>query len=125
MSLVRVSRSGSQWRAGWVFDGMGLDSTEQSVTADTREELASRLVGRWAEMFADRYAVAGSDVGESPQVDIVVHGVTTLSDYARVSGALKNLSPVVEAGAAGQAGSVEAAGCLLRGDGAVETVYCP
>lgn len=99
MSLVRVSRSGSQWRAGWVFDGMGLDSTEQSVTADTKEELASRLVGRWAEMFADRYAVAGSDVGESPQVDIVVHGVTTLSDYARVSGALKNLSPVVEAGA--------------------------
>lgn len=99
MSLVRVSRSGSQWRAGWVFDGMGLDSTEQSVTADTKEELASRLIGRWAEMFADRYAVAGSDVGESPQVDIVVHGVTNLTDYARVSGALKNLSPVVEAGA--------------------------
>ncbi len=99
MSLVRVSRSGSQWRAGWVFDGMGLDSTEQSVTADTREELASRVIGRWAEMFADRYAVAGSDVGESPQVDIVVHGVTSLTDYARVSGVLKNLSPVLEAGA--------------------------
>lgn len=99
MSLVRVSRSGSQWRAGWVFDGMGLDSTEQSVTADTREELAARLVGRWAEMFADRYAVAGSDVDESPQVDIVVHGVSNLRDYASVSGALKNLSPVTEAGA--------------------------
>lgn len=99
MSLVRVSRSGSQWRAGWVFDGMGLDSTEQSVTADTREELASRMVGQWAEMFADRYAVAGSDVEESPQVDIVVHGVGGLADYARINGALKNLSPVVEAGA--------------------------
>lgn len=99
MSLVRVSRSGSQWRAGWVFDGMGLDSTEQAVTADTREELAARVIGRWAEMFADRYAVAGSDVGESPQVDIVVHGVTSLKDYARVSGVLKNLSPVLDAGA--------------------------
>lgn len=99
ISLVRVSRSGSQWRAGWVFDGMGLDSTEQSVTADTKEELAARVIGRWAEMFADRYAVAGSDVGESPQVDIVVHGVTSLTDYARVNGALKQLSPVVEAGA--------------------------
>lgn len=99
MSLVRVSRSGSQWRAGWVFDGMGLDSTEQSVTAGTREELAARLVGRWAEMFADRYAVAGSDVDESPQVDIVVHGVSNLRDYANVSGALKDLSPVTEAGA--------------------------
>ncbi|MBL3558110.1 MULTISPECIES: DUF2066 domain-containing protein [Marinobacter] len=99
MSLVRVRRSGSQWRAGWVFEGMGLDSTEQSVTADTREELASRLIGRWAEMFADRYAVAGSDVDEAPQVDIVVHGVTNLQDYARVSGALKSLSPVTEAGA--------------------------
>ncbi|MFN2361101.1 MAG: DUF2066 domain-containing protein [Marinobacter sp.] len=99
MSLVRVSRSGSQWRAGWVFDGMGLDSTEQSVTADTREELAASVIGRWAEMFADRYAVAGSDVDESPQVEIVVHGVTSLTDYARVSGVLKNLSPVIEAGA--------------------------
>ncbi|MDL0432548.1 DUF2066 domain-containing protein [Marinobacter sp. TBZ242] len=99
ISLVRVSRSGSQWRAGWVFDGMGLDSTEQSVTADTKEDLAARVIGRWAEMFADRYAVAGSDVGESPQVDIVVHGVTSLTDYARVNGALKKLSPVVEAGA--------------------------
>lgn len=99
MSLVRVRRSGSQWRAGWVFDGMGLDSTEQSVTADTKEELAARVIGRWAEMFADRYAVAGSDVGESPQVDIVVHGVTDLTDYASVNGVLKNLSPVLEAGA--------------------------
>ncbi|PXX91528.1 DUF2066 domain-containing protein [Marinobacter vulgaris] len=99
ISLVRVSRSGSQWRAGWVFDGMGLDSTEQSVTADTREELAARVIGRWAEMFADRYAVAGSDVGESPQVDIVVHGVTTLTDYAGVSSALEKLSPVTDAGA--------------------------
>ncbi|NMT65377.1 DUF2066 domain-containing protein [Marinobacter orientalis] len=99
VSLVRISRSGSQWRAGWVFDGMGLDSTEQSVTADTREELAARLIGRWAEMFADRYAVAGSDVGESPQVDIVVHGITSLTDYASVNRVLKNLSPVVEAGA--------------------------
>jgi len=99
ISLVRVSRSGSQWRAGWVFDGMGLDSSEQSVTAETPESLAAAVVGRWAEMFADRYAVAGSDVGESPQVDIVVHGVTNLKDYARVNGVLKNLSPVVEAGA--------------------------
>ncbi|MCL7945285.1 DUF2066 domain-containing protein [Marinobacter sp. ATCH36] len=99
MSLVRISRSGSQWRAGWVFDGMGLDSTEQSVTADTRDELAAQVIGRWAEMFADRYAVAGSDVGESPQLDIVVHGVTNLTDYARVSSALRNLSPVMEAGA--------------------------
>ncbi|MEP1215012.1 MAG: DUF2066 domain-containing protein [Marinobacter sp.] len=99
VSLVRVRRSGSQWRAGWVFDGMGLDSAEQSVTADTREELASRLIGRWAEMFADRYAVAGSDLDEAPRVDIVVHGVTSLTDYARVSDALESLSPVTEAGA--------------------------
>lgn len=99
ISLVRVRQTGSEWRAGWVFDGMGLGSTEQSVTADTREELASRVIGRWAEMFADRYAVAGSDVEEAPQVDIVVHGVTNLKDYAGVSGALKRLSPVTEAGA--------------------------
>jgi hypothetical protein len=99
ISLVRVSRSGGEWRAGWVFDGMGLDGTEQSVTASNPERLAAAVVGRWADAFAERYAVAGGDVGESPQVDIVVHGIEGLEDYARANRALRNLSPVENAGA--------------------------
>lgn len=99
ISLVRVSRSGDQWRAGWVLDGMEFDGTEQSLTAGSAEELAVAVVGRWADAFAERYAVDGSDVGESPQVDIVLHGIEGLEAYAEANRALKNLSPVENAGA--------------------------
>ena len=99
ISLVRVRRTGGEWRAGWVFDGMGLDGTEQSVTASSSEELAAAVVGRWADSFAQRYAVDGSDVGESPQVDIVLHGIDGLEAYGQANRALKNLSPVEAAGA--------------------------
>lgn len=99
ISLVRVSRSGGQWRAGWVFDGMGLDGAEQSVTATSPENLAAAVVGRWADAFASRYAVDGRDVGESPQVDIVLHGIEGLAAYAQANRALNDLSPVENAGA--------------------------
>jgi hypothetical protein len=99
ISLVRVSRSGGNWRAGWVFDGMGLEGAEQSATAANPRELAAAVVGRWADAFAERYAVDGSDVGESPQVDIVLHGVEGLEAYGQANRVLKNLSPVENAGA--------------------------
>lgn len=99
ISLVRVSRSGGEWRAGWVFDGMGLEGPEQSLTAANPRELAAAVVGQWADSFAERYAVAGSDVGESPQVDIVLHGIEGLEAYGQANRVLKNLSPVVNAGA--------------------------
>lgn len=99
ISLVRVSRSGGQWRAGWVFDGMGLEGPEQSLTASGARELAAAVVGRWADSFADRYAVDGSDVGESPQVDIVLHGIDGLEAYGQANRVMKNLSPVESSGA--------------------------
>lgn len=99
ISLVRVSRSGGKWRAGWVFDGMALEGPEQSLTADDPQELAAAVVGRWADAFARRYAVDGSDVGESPQVDIVLHGIEGLEAYGQANRVLRNLSPVENAGA--------------------------
>lgn len=97
ISLVRVSRSGDEWRAGWVFDGMELVGAEQSVTASDPQALATAVIGEWADTFASRYAVDGSKVGESPQVDIIVHGVGGFEDYAGVNRALENLSPVESA----------------------------
>jgi len=99
ISLVRVSRSGDEWRAGWVFDGMELGGAEQSVTASDPQALATAVIGEWADTFASRYAVDGSEVGESPQVDIVLHGIDGFEDYAGVNRALKNLSPVESADA--------------------------
>lgn len=99
ISLVRVSRSGSEWRAGWVFDGMSMGGAERSLTASSPQELADAVIGQWADSFAERYAVDGSDVGESPQVDIVLHGIRGLEDYGQANRVLKNLSPVQSAGA--------------------------
>ncbi|MBU2955167.1 DUF2066 domain-containing protein [Marinobacter sp. F3R08] len=99
LALVRVSRSGGQWRAGWVFDGMAMDAGEESVTAQSPEALAEAMINRWAEMYASRYAVAASEVGESPQVDIVLSGVTSLEDYAGANKVLEGLIPVVSVGA--------------------------
>ena len=101
IALVRVSQSGDEWRAGWVFDGMQLEGAEQSLTATEPQELVAEVIGRWADIFAKRYAVDGSDVGTSPQVDIVIHGVDRFREYARASRALKNLSPVEDVSATG------------------------
>ncbi|HLV76417.1 MAG TPA: DUF2066 domain-containing protein [Marinobacter sp.] len=94
LALVRVSRSGGHWRAGWVIDGMGMDAAERSVTADTPENLARAVVDHWAEQYARRYAVAAGDVGEAPGVDVVFEGVSTVADYAGVIGVLEELTPV-------------------------------
>jgi len=100
LALVRVSRSGGQWRAGWVFEGAKLNKgSEESVSADTREALAEALVDRWAELYANRYAVAAGEVGDLPQVDIVLRGVTSVSDYGKASQALEGLTPIVKVGA--------------------------
>lgn len=100
LALVRVNRSGGQWRAGWVFEGMGIDVGEESVTANTPSALATAVVNRWADLYAERYAVAAGDVGESPQVDIIVRGVTALADYGDINNVLERLTPVVSVGAA-------------------------
>ncbi|PHQ23718.1 hypothetical protein CLH62_19830 [Marinobacter guineae] len=99
LALVRVSRNGDQWRAGWVFDGMSMNAGEESVTAPTRDALAEAMINRWAELYASRYAVDAAEVGESPQVDIVVRGVSSLEDYARINQILGGLTPVVSVGA--------------------------
>jgi uncharacterized protein len=101
ISLVRVSRAGNEWRAGWVFDGMDLGGAEQSVTASDPQALAAAVVGEWASTFAKRYAVDSDDVGESPQVEIVLHGISEFADYAGANRALNNLSPVQNADATG------------------------
>jgi len=99
LALVRVSRSGGQWRAGWVFDGMSMGVGEESVTAPTPAALARAVIDRWADQYAERYAVAAGDVGDAPQVDIVLDGVSALADYGTISQVLEGLTPVVSAGA--------------------------
>lgn len=100
LALVRISRSGGQWRAGWVFDGKAMDAAEESLTADSPDALVQAVVNRWAEKYASRYAVAAGDVDESPQVDIVLRGVSSLADYGKINKVLEGLTPVVSVSAA-------------------------
>lgn len=99
MALVRVSRSGGQWRAGWVFDGMSMNDGESTVTADSRDGLAQALIDRWADRYAQRYAVAAGDVGDLPKVDIVIDGVQSVADYGKAVSLLDALTPVKSVGA--------------------------
>lgn len=94
LAMVRIRRSGDQWRADWTHDGMGEARADDSVTASSPAQLADAVISRWAEGYASRYAVSGSDVGESPKVDIVLEGVSSLADYGKVGDALENLTPV-------------------------------
>ncbi|MBJ6138186.1 DUF2066 domain-containing protein [Marinobacter litoralis] len=99
ISLMRISRSGGQWRAGWVFEGMGMDPSERSVSAGTPAELAAKVVDNWADLYASRYAVSAGNVGDSPVVDVVLDGVTSLADYGKVLKALESMTPVRAVGA--------------------------
>lgn len=94
LAAVRVSRSGGQWRATWIYEGAGFDESESSVTADSPDALAARVVGRWADLLASTYAVAAGEIGELPQVDIVLDQVASLDDYAEVKAALDGMAPV-------------------------------
>ncbi|EMP56490.1 hypothetical protein MSNKSG1_04126 [Marinobacter santoriniensis NKSG1] len=105
MALVRINRSGGQWRAGWVFDGGAANGGEQSVTAATPGELVKAVIDRWTEQYASQYAVSANEVGESPQVDIVIDGVNSVADYGGVTGVLEGLTPVQEVSAARVKGS--------------------
>jgi len=99
LALVRIRQSGGEWLASWTFDGTSMDDRERSITANSERALAQALIDRWAEGYASRYSVAASDVGESPRVDIVLEGVSALSDYGRVTEALESFSPVNSVGA--------------------------
>ncbi|MDP4548787.1 DUF2066 domain-containing protein [Marinobacter sp. MDS2] len=99
VSLMRISRSGGQWRAGWVFEGMGMDPSERSASAGTPAELAAKVVDQWAELYASRYAVSAGNVADSPAVDVVLDGVTSLADYGNVVKALQSMTPVRAVGA--------------------------
>src|SRR5690606_14871917 len=111
---MRINRCGGQWRAGWVFKGMGMDASERAASAESPEELVSQVVDQWAELYASRYAVSAGDVDQSPKVDVMLDGVTTLADYGNVAKALQSLTPVVSVGPSRVRGEIGRASCRER-----------
>ncbi|MDX1757456.1 MAG: DUF2066 domain-containing protein [Marinobacter sp.] len=99
LASVRISFERNAWRASWLLEGRGVEAEESSLTASSPEQLAQRIVAQWADMLAARYAVAAGEVGDSPQVDIVLDEVDSLEDYADATAALNKLTPVQNVGA--------------------------
>lgn len=93
LAAVRVRKQGGGWQAAWSLNGRGV-SESGSAEAATPGLLANQVVGRWADMLAARYAVAAGDVGEMPQVEMIIRGVSSLEDYARINRILEGLTPV-------------------------------
>ena len=99
LALVRIRRNGEEWQANWRLGDTAVDDREGSVTAGSRSALMKALINEWAEGFASRYSVAAGDVGDLPRVDIVLEGVSSLSDYGNVSKVLGSFTPVNAVGA--------------------------
>lgn len=97
LTVVKISRRGDQWQGAWRLEGNGFDTGEEIVNGSNPAQLADTIVGAWADMLADRYAVAAGDVEDATRVDIVVDGVGTLEDYASVQRTLAKMTPVVAA----------------------------
>lgn len=110
LAMVRINFDRNTWRASWLLDGRGLAEEVSSLTANSPEQMAELIVGRWADLMASRYAVAAGEVGASPQVDIVLDGVDSLDDYAAAKNALDSMTPVQNVGPI----SVKATQAILR-----------
>jgi hypothetical protein len=104
LATVRIRQQGGAWQAAWSLNGRGVSESGSNAEAATPELLADQVVGRWADVLAARYAVAAGDVGELPQVEMVIRGVSSLGDYARINRILEELTPVHRVGASRVAG---------------------
>ena len=87
--LARSSADGS-WRADWQLLS-GDNRQDWSVHADDLHAAVDAGIADAAEWLAQRYAVVATTEGVR---SLVVEGVRTLDDYARVSAYLAALSPV-------------------------------
>lgn len=104
LATVRVRQQGSGWQAAWSLNGRGFSEAGSDLQAASPQLLAERIIGRWADMLAGRYAVSAGEVGELPQVEMVIRGVSSLEDYARINRILEELTPVRRVGASRVAG---------------------
>lgn len=88
----RLERRGTsgEWRATWQLTD-GKNSQSWRGHANSMQDAVNAGLGDTAEWLAVRYAVVS---GESGLQSLVVEGIASLEDYARVSAYLGSLSPV-------------------------------
>lgn len=97
LALVKIRQQGGQWVGSWSLDGAGVDMANTTVTADSPDQMAGKIVGAWSDRLAQRYAVAAGEVSDAARVDVVVSQVGSMGDYAEVIRALEKMAPVVSA----------------------------
>lgn len=84
------TRAGGGWRSEWNLLGAASDRS-WSGHAATLNQAVEQGIGDAAQWLALRYAVVAGDVGKRV---LVVEGVRSLQDYARVYNYLSSLTPV-------------------------------
>ncbi|WP_148862441.1 DUF2066 domain-containing protein [Marinobacter fonticola] len=98
VSVVNVSRRGSNWEARWRLEGPAFSETGDVRGEGSSEALAEAVVGAWSDLLAARYSVDAGEVTEGQRVDLRIENVGTLEAYGAVLSALNSMAPVVAAG---------------------------
>ena len=95
MQLIgKLYRSGSNWKADWVFVDNGKELARWSTTeGDARRAMAGGADGA-ADALVKRYARAGGGSGAAGTYRVVVTNLHSAEDYLRVAAALRG-APVV------------------------------
>jgi uncharacterized protein len=92
----RVAQKGAQWDGSWtLFDG-GQVQDRWRGTAANRDEALAFGIDQMANAYAARYAVRGGAVVASGVLRLVVSGIDSAAEYARVQKYLAGLSTVSE-----------------------------
>ncbi|BES71849.1 hypothetical protein RE428_28670 [Marinobacter nanhaiticus D15-8W] len=98
VSVVNVSRRGSDWEARWRLEGPAFNETGEIRGAGSSEALADAVVDAWADKLAARYSVEAGEVSDAQRVDLKIENVASLEAYGAVLNSLNGMTPVVSAG---------------------------
>ena len=94
-AIVRVSRQGDGWRARWVLRReTGRPVIDGIVQGDSRSAVAESLMDRWANHFADVFAVDYAASQQARDLQVIASNITSLRDYARIRRALMGMEPI-------------------------------
>lgn len=93
--VVSASQAGAAWQADWTLLQSEKISAQWSTQAKTLADALAQGTNRLADNYAERYAVQQGGGGN--QVRVVVAGVSSAADYARVADYLSSITAVRDA----------------------------
>ena len=92
--LARISQAGTQWSGSWTLVEEGQPQQTWQLSALSLDAEVADGVHHIADQYATRYAVLNTPgtTGQRSSVRLLVSGIQSINDYARVSKYLASLS---------------------------------